>query len=260
MRMPTDCLNFKVYRKPTNSNSYVHFFSNHTLSTKKGVASGQFLRAFRLCDPAYLDDELQFINNIFENLAYPSYLIKSALKCARRSFYRPPKPKDKMDNILVLPFCPDAVTKKQLPSDISLISKDGVSLKQHLKKSFKDLDTQNQGIYKVNCFTCPKQYIGESCDFNRRLKQHKSSLQNGDCNNALYMHREDTSHHVNLDSAQLIHSCSNTQTRKIIESLLIFNVDNFNLNQQGSYKMDSFLSSLLLKNPSCQKALLAATS
>ncbi|CAF3457421.1 unnamed protein product, partial [Rotaria socialis] len=38
---------FKVYRKQTHTNNYIHAFSGHCESVKKGVISGLFLRALR---------------------------------------------------------------------------------------------------------------------------------------------------------------------------------------------------------------------
>ena len=36
---------FKVYRKPTNKDDFIHFFSAHDRRTKSGVVIGFFLRA-----------------------------------------------------------------------------------------------------------------------------------------------------------------------------------------------------------------------
>ena len=38
---------FSVYRKPTSVDLYTHFYSSHSLSTKKGVLIGLFLRGFK---------------------------------------------------------------------------------------------------------------------------------------------------------------------------------------------------------------------
>lgn len=52
----TKCLRFSIYRKPTNSESYLHYFSFHPVATKLSVAQGFFLRALRVCDQRFLDD------------------------------------------------------------------------------------------------------------------------------------------------------------------------------------------------------------
>ena len=46
---------FTVYRKPTFSISYIHFFGYHDTSVKISIASNLFLHALRICSPTYLD-------------------------------------------------------------------------------------------------------------------------------------------------------------------------------------------------------------
>ena len=50
---------FKVYRKPTNKESYVHFYSRHNDRVKSGIVLGFFLRAFRICSSDFIDDEIE---------------------------------------------------------------------------------------------------------------------------------------------------------------------------------------------------------
>ena len=54
-------LQFQVYRKPTNINSFVHFYSGHSLSIKRGIFHGMFLRALKIVS-------LQFINSEYSNI------------------------------------------------------------------------------------------------------------------------------------------------------------------------------------------------
>ena len=48
-------LKFKVFRKATHSNSYLHFFSFHSINIKISVAQGRFLRAFHICSDEFLN-------------------------------------------------------------------------------------------------------------------------------------------------------------------------------------------------------------
>ena len=52
---------FTTYRKPTHTNSYIHFFSFHSHEIKMSVIVGLFLRALRICDPHKLDEKINFI-------------------------------------------------------------------------------------------------------------------------------------------------------------------------------------------------------
>ena len=66
-----DHLSFSVFRKPTHTGSYLHFFSHHSDKIKYSVASGLFLRALRICSPQYLDTELELICSQILKLGYP---------------------------------------------------------------------------------------------------------------------------------------------------------------------------------------------
>lgn len=85
-------LNFSVYRKPTHSGSYLHFFSHHSDKVKSSVASGLFLRALRICSPQNLDQEIECVKSQLSKLAYPSWFLDKALSIARISFYKSSPP------------------------------------------------------------------------------------------------------------------------------------------------------------------------
>ena len=96
---------FSVYRKPTNSNSYIHYYSFHDKRVKKSVILGLFLRAYRICSPETLDDEILNIQRIFTELRYPEWFIHEAHMAARKTFFT--KHRDKREvpkKCLVLPF------------------------------------------------------------------------------------------------------------------------------------------------------------
>ncbi|XP_045137175.1 uncharacterized protein LOC123519735 [Portunus trituberculatus] len=57
---------FSVYRKPTNKDDFVHFFSRHDMKTKSGIVIGFFLRAFRVCSDEFLHDECAYIVEAFK--------------------------------------------------------------------------------------------------------------------------------------------------------------------------------------------------
>ena len=78
------CFKFKVHRKPTNKEDYVHFYSSHSERVKSGIVIGFFLRAFRICDHEYRDDEIEHIYEAFTKLKYSKvFLIKQKGKAER---------------------------------------------------------------------------------------------------------------------------------------------------------------------------------
>nr|XP_053626641.1 uncharacterized protein LOC128684471 [Cherax quadricarinatus] len=75
-------LRFKVYRKPTNQNDLLHFYSHHGTKTKRGVIIGFFLRTLRICSNEFLEEECTIIEQVFSKLHYPRHFIRD---CRRRA-------------------------------------------------------------------------------------------------------------------------------------------------------------------------------
>ncbi|XP_069941993.1 uncharacterized protein [Cherax quadricarinatus] len=80
---------FKIYRKPTNNCSYVHYYSSHQDRVKLSVFSSMFLRALRICSPEFIDEEISKIYKIGNDLKYPRNVIDKSFKVARNTFYNP---------------------------------------------------------------------------------------------------------------------------------------------------------------------------
>ena len=72
---------FKMYRKPSNKEDYVHLFSGHSERVKNGIVIDFFLRAFRICSEDFLQEEINHIFQTFQRLHYPKgYLIRMRKK------------------------------------------------------------------------------------------------------------------------------------------------------------------------------------
>ena len=82
-------LSFSVYRKPTHTDMYTHFFSSHPFTTKKGILIGLFTRAHCLCSTVHLDAEINNISRAFKRLQYPKHVINQALSIAKSRFFNP---------------------------------------------------------------------------------------------------------------------------------------------------------------------------
>ena len=89
-----DVMEFDVYRKSTNAENYIHYFSAHPTKTKTGILIGFFLRAFRICSYKYIDSEITKIYDAFLKRGYSRLFINDALKKAKAIFYNPKKEKN----------------------------------------------------------------------------------------------------------------------------------------------------------------------
>ena len=56
-------LNFSVYRKPTHTDLYTHYYLTHPATTKRGVLISLFLRAHRLWSTDYLQKEIEHLRS-----------------------------------------------------------------------------------------------------------------------------------------------------------------------------------------------------
>ncbi|XP_037803224.1 uncharacterized protein LOC119597694, partial [Penaeus monodon] len=92
-------------RNPIHSGMYIHFFSYHSFHVKSGVATSLFLRALCICDPQYLDGEIDFLLRSFSKLGYPRHVLDVALYSSLRTFYHDSSPKEILHlPVLSLPY------------------------------------------------------------------------------------------------------------------------------------------------------------
>ena len=68
-----------IHYKKTNTNIMIKKRSNHKDSIKRGIIKGYADRARRLCDPTYLESELQNIIHVFEDNGYTRKEIEDAM-------------------------------------------------------------------------------------------------------------------------------------------------------------------------------------
>ena len=250
------CFQFSVYRKPTHSGMYLHYYSWHPQYVKKSVMYSMFLRAFRICDPLYIAHELQYIKSSFSRLGYPPSLIQTALSDAKRKFHSVNIPRqDREKQIhLSLPHSKsnNFVRTCLKSSNISLISKQSNSLKKQLIQTGSkthDADTAvGPGVYVVPCQDCDSCYVGETGRaLSVRLGEHKANVRYARESSAFFVHVRDHEHRIKWDAAKLVFSSQNKHKRLIIESALIKHLPNFNL-MPGVCSVDKSYRDFLLHN------------
>ena len=225
---------FRVYRKPTNKECYVHYYSGHSDRVKRGVVLGFFLRAYRICSKEYLDDEIQRIISSFTKLKYPKGLLidlkRKALEIRKRSTKTKQKKKD--ERYLTIPNSKPAETiANQLERTGFKVSfTSGRKIGDLLKEKIKDRETDKSIVYKVPCSSCRKSYIGETGrGMGIRLKEHKRDLRNHMEHSAFVIHAQKTNHLPNWDGAGILASCRSRENRKATEAAHIATNETFNI-------------------------------
>ena len=230
-----------------HSGMYVHVFSYHPLHVKRSIAS-LFLRALRICDPPFLDEEIDFLRQSFSKLGYPSHILDSSLSHAKRKFYRstPPKPSPDLP-ILSLPFTTELTSlQRPLRPHCKLVFRQTNTLRRNLVRTSPASSTHS-GTYSIPCSSCDLQYFGETgASLRKRITQHKYAVSRGHENNALFQHQWQTGHRIDWDGARLIFPSTDVHSRRLVESSLIRRLPNFNLNL-GFSAVDNFLATYILR-------------
>ena len=209
---------FKIYRKPTHCDIYIHSFSNHSDNVKLGVISNLYLRAHRVCDPQYLDEELNFIENVFLNLGYCRDFINKAHSKAKRTYFQVGEQREFLTEdktILILPQIRAADNgwhSNLKKSNIIPVFKNMNTIKKVLSSNKKQ-NMSSPCIYKIPCNECNKIYIGETIDFDRRKLQHRDSIRKADENSAIFQHMKNKNHGITVNNATKIAYYKDTERR-----------------------------------------------
>ena len=238
-----------VYRKLTNKDDYIHYFSGHDIKTKRGIVIGFYLRALRICDDDFLKDEIKYINDAFSRLRYPNTLLKECLNKARK-IRQNSCAKAKPDLYVVTPPNDGAQhIQKSVGKKIAIISKCGSRIMDITRKKQKTTGNENSLVYEVPCKDCDLVYIGEThIGLKKRMGYHIRDLRHSTISNALVKHREATSHRINTSEARILESQIPNRTLRVLkESVHIGLKKNFNI-QKCSHRISQYVSSCIGQN------------
>ncbi len=195
---------------------------------KVGLAQGLFLRAFRICDPSLLNDEINHVRTSLKRLAYPTRILNKANWKARNSYFCVQSQKAQLPEIdknIIVPYVPTLESFKPALRNLN------TGLVFQYKNKLKNVLTKNNptnsksiqcGVYKIPCKVCNKVYIGETGrDLSKRLTEHKNDIVNQKPESGVAAHVFETSHNFDFEHAQIVYSCNNKLKRHIVESALI---------------------------------------
>lgn len=82
----------KVYRKETHTDRYLNYNSFHHKSQKISVVDALVFRAFKICSPIHLENELNHIRNVLIQNNYPENFINIRISRMRTKFTNSKKP------------------------------------------------------------------------------------------------------------------------------------------------------------------------
>ena len=247
---------FAVYRKPTNSESYIHFYSFHSEKIKSNVIVNFVIRAYRICDPQFLDTELLHIRKVFKKLCYPEHFIDKAFTRAKRQIYNPVSDRSNSNNqrFLSIPFHPSILPlqmkiNRNMKEDINVVFKFENTIRKKLVRNKTEDETNKEiGVYEIPCKECNLKYYGETGrNLDVRTGEHKTAYILMAKNNVLVKHSWDMDHRIDWDATKIIYKSKNVGHRRLVEGAAI----NLGYSMEGNKAFtqeDKFMNTII-----CQK-------
>ena len=233
---------FNVHYKKTNTNITLKKQSNHQSSTKKGVIKGYSDRARTLCDPQYLQSELQNIEDVFVENGYTRKEIQNAMKETQPQPTIEEEEEPKVRGIVSIPNIPTFTrTFSRLASqhNFRVATKAENKVRDVTSKARTPLGDKNTHVtYNIPCGCEKHSYSGETDRmWGTRKKEHEAKvrltmvdIENGNIERAtermntgdggLAKHMAACEHSVNWEAAKIVGRERNTTKRKYLEGIV----------------------------------------
>lgn len=201
-------LSFAVYRKPTHTGRYLHFGSLQPASHKRAVVSTLLRRAEKICtrQEDYAAD-VSVVRRELSACGYPC----SFLNAVERQMARPQLPhaasSQKRAGIPYIPSTSEALSRILRSYNVQVAHIPNQKLRQSLVNVKDKLPKEKFPgvVYVVPCADCDYVYIGETGDFERRLKQHNYDVKKENVkSSALAEHATSSGHAIDWGKARVL--------------------------------------------------------
>lgn len=225
-------LRTSVYRKPTSTFKIIDAQSAHSLCNKIGTLNCLINRAFRLCDPEFIDEELKTLFDIFTANGYSASTINKAVEKVKSTMQRQDSPQDTgpeqvKPHLLILPFDEnlyESMRPLRRRHNLKIITKPTNKLRKHLvhpKDKTAPMEKCNI-VYSVP-FSDGNMYIGEtSRPLETRIKEHKEAVRRLDTQkSAIAQHVAQTLTPPLWNEVKILTQEDNWYRRRIKEALWI---------------------------------------
>ena len=246
-----------VYRKPTHTDLYLPWDSNHNIAAKYSVINTLSHRALTICStPELAEQELHHLENVLGQCKYPIWAIRKIFKkCQQKKKKQTPKNKYPAKCHIVVPYSQgigESVKNICKKHGVDVHFKGGQTLKNILvsPKDKDNITSKSSVIYSYTCgeIDCDEEYIGESGrTFGERFKEHLKAP------SPIFLHQNNSGHETTLNNFRIIGREGNSLARTIKESMYI-RVNNPTLNRNiGKYNLPDIWDKILFSIPEFKK-------
>jgi hypothetical protein len=223
----------QVYRKPTHTNRYLNFKSNHNINIKKGIIKSLYDRAKITCsnENSFLEEKHLLTSVLLKN-DYPLSFINKEFSTIDRieqnNLERDPTAYARNNTRkITIPYIKGLSEKlKRIGNkfNISTTFKTTNTLRSILSKTKPNNEQERTKncIYKIPC-ECDQFYLGEtSRPLNVRISEHQSYIKNREFDRSqICKHAWDNEHRVQWNDSNIVLKETDGKKRKIKEAALI---------------------------------------
>ncbi|CAH8865979.1 unnamed protein product [Trichobilharzia szidati] len=218
-RQTDEKLKFTIYRKPTHSNKYLNFQSDHPIGMKVSVALNLVNRARNIItDNDDMENEISNIKQVLIGNGYPEKLLDNIIN--RKEHKGKPKIEKSWLSTIAIPYRKDTAEQLQrlfASYNIKVYVKPSNSLEKALVhvKDIVPRMAQSNCVYKIKCSECDACYIGESSrQMKVRVNEHRLctkrpprnevELKSLEKRSAIAMHAIESGHKIDFDNVEIL--------------------------------------------------------
>ena len=184
-----DHLSTSNYRKPTHTDRYIPFHSNHHPRVLMGIARCMRNRALQVCDENSQQSELEHLERVFRANGFPEKVVMRALSspCSNRTpgDWQQQEEEEAMKPLFV-PYVrglSERLEKVCTPLGVRPIFKPWNTLRRMLMqvKDRTPMGNKKEIVYEVPCHDCEMKYIGETKrSMKERVAEHRYAVKKED--------------------------------------------------------------------------------
>lgn len=226
-------LEFKIYRKPTTTDTVIPALSNQSEHIKHAVFHSLIFRLINVpLSKSNFQDELNIIKQIAVNNGYEPELIDNILKRKLRKRTESLLYNSNTNNHNNHVYCSLNFTNKTSIKIKNRLKKFGITAIVANKKSLgyfiknnkqkMKCKLENSGIYQINCSNCNAFYLGQSGRaIKKRVREHKHSINHKINSTGLAEHCNTHKHTFDENNVKILHVQNKSKKLNLLESLEI---------------------------------------
>ena len=240
MNKGTEKYEFDVFRKNAITNVQVKPQSGHDPRILRGIFKGFLNRALAICSTKYLNEEMDFLVNIFVENGYKRDDLEKMVKEIKsknneeETVEQTPKEDTHPKQTITLPWIPGVSTrlrKVYRKAGYKVVFKSGKSIGSILTSRNKDKLPKNSypGVYRIPCSCGITPYRGHTKKkVNSRTKQHEADVEKQRWDNsAIAMHSKNCKGRIEFENTETVAVETNKFNRTVREALEIQKHDCF---------------------------------